>query len=116
MALEDPGTTGPDGPAFHQRGGMAVEAQHCRRSVRRGYSFSVPDERGKETARRILPAGRQVVVRRLRRLPNVGSLKPLGPLRHFELDLVALGQALEALGLDRAEVDEDIAAAVVGAR
>ena len=39
-------------------------------------------------------------------------MKPLGPLRHFELDLVALGQALEALGLDGAVVDEDILSAL----
>jgi len=30
----------------------------------------------------------------------------------FELDLVALGQALEALGLDGAVVDEDVLAAL----
>src|SRR5689334_19314992 len=46
--------------------------------------------------------------RRLRRLPDVGSLQPLGPLGHLELDLVALGQALEALGLNGAVMDEDV--------
>src|SRR5690242_6646401 len=74
-----------------------------------GLSFWEP--RGKKTARR-LPGGPSSGRRRLRRLPDVGSLKPLGPFRHLELDLVALGQALEALGLDGAVVDEDILSAL----
>jgi hypothetical protein len=35
VALEDPGTTGPDGPAFHQRGGAQSE---CRK-YRRGFFY-----------------------------------------------------------------------------
>src|SRR5512141_2248734 len=41
-------------------------------------------------------------------LCDVRSLRPLGPSGGVELDLVALCEALEALGLDGAEVNEHI--------
>src|SRR5438445_11769660 len=41
-------------------------------------------------------------------LADVLRLQPLRPLRHLELHVVALGEAAEALGLDRREVDEHI--------
>src|SRR5712691_529403 len=47
-------------------------------------------------------------------LANVGGLEPLRAPRHFELDLVTLGQALEALGLDGAEVHEHVLAVFLG--
>src|SRR2546422_2805118 len=47
-------------------------------------------------------------------LANVGRLEPLRAPRHFELDLVTLGQALEALGLDGAEVHEHVLAVFLG--
>src|SRR5260370_14678315 len=43
-------------------------------------------------------------------LADVGRLEPLRALGDLELDLVALGQALEALGLNAAVVDEHILA------
>src|SRR6266508_2820813 len=47
-------------------------------------------------------------------LANVGGLEALRAPRHFELDLVTLGQALEALGLDGAEVHEHVLAVFLG--
>src|SRR5215831_17032843 len=47
-------------------------------------------------------------------LADVRSLQPLGALAHLELDLVPLDQALEALGLDSAEVDEHVLAILLG--
>src|SRR6266498_108672 len=47
-------------------------------------------------------------------LANVGGLDSLRAPRHFELDLVTLGQALEALGLDGAEVHEHVLAVFLG--
>ena len=47
-------------------------------------------------------------------LPNVRGLEPLRALGHFELDLVALGQALEALGLNGVEMHEDVLATLLG--
>src|SRR5881397_2382279 len=41
-------------------------------------------------------------------LADVLRLQPLRPLRDLELHRVALGEAAEALGLDRCEVDEHI--------
>src|SRR2546425_897739 len=45
--------------------------------------------------------------------PDVGCLKTLWAARHFELDPVTFGQALEALSLDGAVVHEDILAALL---
>src|SRR4030095_6140243 len=45
-------------------------------------------------------------------LTDVRRLKPLRALGDLELDLVPLGQALEALGLDGTVVDEDVLAAL----
>ena len=62
---------------------------------------------GRKTARRILR--RAVSVQRGDLgLADVGGLQTLRALRDFELHLVAFGQALEALRLDGAVVDEDI--------
>jgi len=47
-------------------------------------------------------------------LANVGGLEALRAPRHFELDLVTLGQALEALGLNGAEVYEHVLAVLLG--
>src|SRR5512146_780355 len=47
-------------------------------------------------------------------LTNVGGLEPLRALGHLEFDLVALGQALEALSLDGVEVHEHILASLLG--
>src|SRR5262249_55252361 len=47
-------------------------------------------------------------------LPDVGRLQPLRASRDLELDLISLAQALEALGLDGAVVDEDVLAALLG--
>src|SRR5574342_430752 len=47
-------------------------------------------------------------------LADVGGLKPLGAPGHLELDLVALGQALEALSLDGVEMHEHVFAALLG--
>src|SRR2546422_3580489 len=54
-------------------------------------------------------------VRRLRTLDlsDVGRLQPLGPLGDLEFHLVALAQALEALGLNCAVVNEHVLAAVL---
>src|SRR3989441_5671734 len=41
-------------------------------------------------------------------LANVLRLQPLGTLGDVELDVVALGEAAEALRLDRCEVDEHV--------
>src|SRR5258705_5172374 len=41
-------------------------------------------------------------------LTDVLRLQTLGTLRHIEFHAVALGQAAEALGLDRREVDEHV--------
>src|SRR5207245_8103673 len=46
-------------------------------------------------------------------LSDVGRLQPLGPLGDLEFHLVALAQALEALGLNCAVVNEHVFAAVV---
>jgi len=45
-------------------------------------------------------------------LADVGGLQALRAFGDLELDLVALGEALEALGLDGAVVDEDILTAL----
>src|SRR3989441_1136407 len=45
--------------------------------------------------------------------PDVGRLKTLWAARHLELDSVALRQALEAVALDGAVVDEDVLTAVL---
>src|SRR5262245_35683568 len=47
-------------------------------------------------------------------LADVGGLEPLRPLGHLELDLVTLGQALEALGLDGVEMHEHVVARLLG--
>src|SRR5215475_1877062 len=47
-------------------------------------------------------------------LPDVGGLQPLRAAGDLELDPIALGQALEALRLDGAEVHEDILAVFLG--
>jgi len=47
-------------------------------------------------------------------LPDVRRLKTLRAARHLELDLITLAEALEALGLDGAVVDEDVLATVLG--
>src|SRR6056297_2414883 len=44
---------------------------------------------------------------------DVRSLRALGAVGHFELDLLALGQALEARTGQRAEMHEYILAAVI---
>src|SRR5690625_994740 len=41
---------------------------------------------------------------------NVAGLQALGPLLHFELDLIAFVEALVAIAADRGEVAEDVAA------
>src|SRR5262245_49196850 len=46
--------------------------------------------------------------------PDVGRLQALGASRHLELDLIALAEALEALSLDGAVMDEDVLAALLG--
>src|SRR5262245_43095883 len=52
---------------------------------------------------------------RSRRLgfPDVRGLQALGTARHLELDPVTLGEALEALSLDGAEVHEHVLAALL---
>ena len=47
-------------------------------------------------------------------LADVGGLEPLGALGHLELDLIALGEALEALRLDGVEVHEHVVASLLG--
>src|SRR3990172_2460755 len=47
-------------------------------------------------------------------LANVGGLEPLRALGHLELDLIALGQALEALGLNGVEMHEHVLATLLG--
>src|SRR6185295_6493056 len=47
-------------------------------------------------------------------LADVGGLEPLGALGHLELDLIALGEALEALRLDGVEVHEHVVAGLLG--
>src|SRR5687767_12437013 len=46
--------------------------------------------------------------------PDVGGLRPLLPLAHVELDLLVLLEVAVALARDRAEVHENVGAAVVG--
>src|SRR4029450_7842453 len=46
-------------------------------------------------------------------LPDVGCLKTLRTASHFELDPVTFSEALEALGLDGAVVDENLLAALL---
>src|SRR5215469_17763033 len=46
-------------------------------------------------------------------LPNVGGLETLRPPGYLELDLIALGQALEALGLNGAEMHEHVVATLL---
>src|SRR5438876_5654473 len=66
--------------------------------------------------RRMIPAAFSELVQRVSKrddrtrldLANVRGLKALGTASHLELDLVTLGQALEALGLDRTVVNEDV--------
>src|SRR5512139_3390858 len=47
------------------------------------------------------------------RLPHVRGLEALRALDHVELHLLTLGQALEAVALDRAVVAEDVLTPVV---
>src|SRR6058998_1325504 len=51
--------------------------------------------------------------RGLLNLPDVGCLKTLRAAGDFELDLVTFGEALEALRLDGAVVDEDVLTALL---
>src|SRR5262245_65668475 len=46
-------------------------------------------------------------------LPDVGCLKTLRTASHFELDPVTFSEALEALSLDGAVVDEHVLAALL---
>src|SRR4029453_19642285 len=50
----------------------------------------------------------------LRRATNVRGLQPLGPASDLELDPIPLGQALEALSLNGAEVHEHVLATLLG--
>src|SRR3990167_5082433 len=47
-------------------------------------------------------------------LAHVGGLEPLRAPGHLELDPIALGQALEALGLNGAEMHEHVLATLLG--
>ena len=77
MALEDPGTTGPDGPALHQRGGSAEMESRCRRSVRRGFFLSARWE--KSNGPPGTPAGRQVVGDAYADFRTLEACRPFGP-------------------------------------
>src|SRR5436190_1096704 len=54
------------------------------------------------------------VVPRASGLANVRRLQALGAARHVELDPLALGESLEAVALDRGEVDEHVFATRLG--
>ena len=92
-----------------------VASSETRHSIRRGFSFA-SDRRslsGRKTARRRIR--RAVSVQRgVLSFADVGGLQTLRTLRDFELDLVALGQALEALALDGVEMHEHVVARLVG--
>src|SRR5947208_398284 len=47
-------------------------------------------------------------------LPDVSRLKTLRSAGNLELDLIAFGKALEAVGLDGAEMDEHVLATLLG--
>src|SRR6266851_5626535 len=117
VGLEDPGTTGPDGPAYSPAGrhgwidaadavGAFLFLEGALLAIDRG-------RRGKsKTARRRESGGPSSVPRGRLGFADVRRLQPLRAFGDFELDFVALGQALEALCLDGAVVDEDILAAL----
>src|SRR5262249_8608872 len=58
-------------------------------------------------------ADEPAVASRWLHLADVGRLQPFRAARDLELDLITLGQALEALGRDRAEVHEHVLAALL---